>query len=293
MRVLFIVNNKKDEDYSISNQIIEYLTFKGIEVCYEDLYLANKYNACLVNDNDLSVCVDFAIILGGDGTVLDYASRYAKYGFPYIGINIGRVGALTLLELDNYKYYIDEIVSGNYFVKEQLGLDGLIKYKKENREEEFTSYNDIVLHRGLSLKLLPLVIGVNDYKKDLFYADGVIISTPIGSSAYNASAGGPLLSYGSKSYVLTPICPQSKCFVPLVVNDNDLVCLSINSKQNVFDKEIIISVDGCFKYFVSPFDEMIIKKSAKSLKMIMFKEKNSSYTSIYKAVASISKEGEM
>lgn len=293
MRVLFIVNNKKDEDYSISNQIIEYLAFKGIEVCYEDLYLANKYNACLVSDNDLKVCIDFAIILGGDGTVLDYASRYAKYGFPYIGINIGRVGALTLLELDNYKMYIDDIVDGNYFVKEQLGLDGLIKYKKENSEELFTSYNDIVLHRGLSLKLLPLLIKVNDSRENLFYADGMIVSTPIGSSAYNTSAGGPLLSYDSKAYVLTPICPQSKCFVPLVVSNNDELYLSINSKQNVFDKEIIVSVDGCFKYFVSPFDEIFIKKSKNSLKMIMFKEKGSLYTSIYKAVSSISKGGEM
>ena len=234
MNVLFVINNNKDTDYSISNEVIKFLKEKQLIVFSEDQELVNKFDIGLINENNVN-SIDFALVLGGDGTVLKYACKYAKYGFPYVGVNLGRVGALTILELDNYKEYIEKIINGDYCVKSHLGLDGVIKFKDGSEPVEFTSYNDIVLHRGLSLKLLPLLIGVNESEKDLFYADGVIISTPVGSSAYNASAGGPLLSYGSKSYVITPMCPQSKSFVPLVISDDDSVYLSMLSKSNVLD----------------------------------------------------------
>lgn len=286
MKVLFVVNDNKDKDYKISSGIIDYLKGKDINV-----YSDNKnLNVEIIEENILNT-IDFAIVLGGDGTVLQYASKYAKYGFPYVGINLGRVGALTIVELEEYKFYLDKIINKEYEVFEQLGLDGVIEYTSGN-SVSFTSYNDIIFHRGLSLKLLPVLISVNESDKDLFYADGVIVATPVGSSAYNASAGGPLLSYGSKSYVITPICPQSKSFTPLVVSEDDKVNLSMTNKVNVMDNEVIVSVDGCFKYFVSPFDEIKIKKSKSTLKMIRFDKNKSLYTSVYKAVTSIEKKGE-
>lgn len=286
MKVLFVVNDNKDKDYKISSGIIDYLKGKNINV-----YSDNKnLNVEIIEENILNT-IDFAIVLGGDGTVLQYASKYAKYGFPYVGINLGRVGALTIVELEEYKFYLDKIINKEYEVFEQLGLDGVIEYTSGN-SVSFTSYNDIIFHRGLSLKLLPVLISVNESDRDLFYADGVIVATPVGSSAYNASAGGPLLSYGSKSYVITPICPQSKSFTPLVVSEDDKVNLSMTNKVNVMDNEVIVSVDGCFKYFVSPFDEIKIKKSKSTLKMIRFNKNKSLYTSVYKAVTSIEKKGE-
>lgn len=286
MKVLFVVNDNKDKDYKISSGIIDYLKGKDITV-YSD---NENLNVEIIEENILNT-IDFAIVLGGDGTVLQYASKYAKYGFPYVGINLGRVGALTIVELEEYKFYLDKIINKEYEVFEQLGLDGVIEYTSGN-SVSFTSYNDIIFHRGLSLKLLPVLISVNESDKDLFYADGVIVATPVGSSAYNASAGGPLLSYGSKSYVITPICPQSKSFTPLVVSEDDKVNLSMTNKVNVMDNEVIVSVDGCFKYFVSPFDEIKIKKSKSTLKMIRFNKNKSLYTSVYKAVTSIEKKGE-
>lgn len=286
MEVLFVVNDNKDKDYKISSGIIEYLKSKDINVYSNN----DNLNVEPVNSDTLNK-IDFAIVLGGDGTVLQYASKYAKYGFPYVGINLGRVGALTIVELDEYKLYLDKIINNEYEVFEQLGLDGIIEYK-DGKKINFTSYNDVIFHRGLSLKLLPVLISVNDSDRDLFYADGVIVATPVGSSAYNASAGGPLLSYGSKSYVITPICPQSKSFTPLVISEEDKVNLSMTNKVNVNDNEVIVSVDGCFKYFVSPFDEIKINKSKSTLKMIRFNKNKSLYTSVYKAVTSIEKKGE-
>lgn len=286
MEVLFVVNDNKDKDYKISFEIINHLKCKGVNV-----YSSNPDLGVSDASEEMLTKIDFAIVLGGDGTVLQYASKYAKYGFPYVGINLGRVGALTIVELEDYKAYLNKILNKEYDVFEQLGLDGVIEYK-DGRSVNFTSYNDIIFHRGLSLKLLPVLISVNESDKDLFYADGVIVATPVGSSAYNASAGGPLLSYGSKSYVITPICPQSKSFTPLVISEEDNVNLSMTNKVNVMDNEVIVSVDGCFKYFVSPFDEIKITKSKSTLKMIRFDKNKSLYTSVYKAVTSIEKKGE-
>jgi NAD+ kinase len=290
MNVLFVVNNNKDKDHSISKEIASYLKNKSVNIYCDDSEFAELLELYNFEDSMAST-IDFALVLGGDGTVLKYASKYGKYHFPYVGVNMGRVGALTILELDNYKSYLDKIINGEYEVVHQLGLDGEIVYR-DGKVINFTSYNDIIFHRGLSLKLLPILIGVNESDKDLFYADGVIVATPVGSSAYNASAGGPLLSYGSKSYVITPICPQSKSFTPLVVSEEDEVSLSMTNKVNVMDNEVIVSVDGCFKYFVSPFDEIKVRKSNSTLKMIRFNKNDSLYTSVYKAVASIDKKGE-
>ena len=286
MEVLFVVNDNKDKDYKISFEIINHLKSKGVNV-----YSSNPSLGVRDASEEILNKIDFAIVLGGDGTVLQYASKYAKYGFPYVGINLGRVGALTIVELEDYKTYLDKVLNKEYEVFEQLGLDGVIEYR-DGKRVSFTSYNDIIFHRGLSLKLLPVLISVNESDKDLFYADGVIVATPVGSSAYNASAGGPLLSYGSKSYVITPICPQSKSFTPLVISEEDNVNLSMTNKVNVMDNEVIVSVDGCFKYFVSPFDEIKITKSKSTLKMIRFDKNKSLYTSVYKAVTSIEKKGE-
>ena len=286
MEVLFVVNDNKDKDYKISFEIINHLKSKGVNV-----YSSNPSLGVRDASEEILNKIDFAIVLGGDWTVLQYASKYAKYGFPYVGINLGRVGALTIVELEDYKTYLDKVLNKEYEVFEQLGLDGVIEYR-DGKSVSFTSYNDIIFHRGLSLKLLPVLISVNESDKDLFYADGVIVATPVGSSAYNASAGGPLLSYGSKSYVITPICPQSKSFTPLVISEEDNVNLSMTNKVNVLDNEVIVSVDGCFKYFVSPFDEIKITKSKSTLKMIRFDKNKSLYTSVYKAVTSIEKKGE-
>lgn len=290
MNILLVTNKNKDIDYNFTSEVIEYLKIKNIHIFTEEKQLVNKFELEHIDEQKLTD-INFAIVLGGDGTVLKYASKYAKYDFPFVLINLGRVGALAMIEKNTYKEYIDKILNNDYFIEERMGLECIVNFKDKDKLE-FIGYNDIVLHRSLSMKLLPIEIGINDSEKETIYADGMVIATPNGSSAYNVSAGGPLLSMNSNVYVVTPICPQSRIFSPLVVSESDIVYLKVLSKNSLNENEITISGDGFYNSFISIGDKIVIKKAKNRLKMIRFKEKQSMYKSAHKAIASLSKEGE-
>ena len=287
MKVLMIVNSSKDLEYKLSLEIASYLKEKNICLYTDDVELVNK--TTFINKYDDGTDIDFAVVLGGDGTILKYAHDYEGNLFPFLGINLGRVGALALVEKDNYKEVFDKVLSGDYFIETQNGLDVSIKYNETNEVVNLTAFNDVIIHRGLSLNLLSMFVSVNDCREDKFYADGLVVATPVGSSAYNASAGGPLLYRGSKAYVLTPICPQLKSFSSLVVDENDEIRVKLGTGKNCIKKEYIVSTDGNKKFFVSTDDEVFIKKSNTILKMIRVDKHGSIYTSVHKAVVSIRK----
>lgn len=288
MNVLLVTNNNKDTDFSFSKEVIEYLRSKDITLYSDDEELINQFNLHKMNNDK----IDFSIIIGGDGTVLKYASKYGKADFPFVGINFGRVGALAAIEKENYRTYLDKVIDKDYYIEERMGLDCIVSFKDSDKVIKFTGYNDIILHRGLSMKLLPIITKINDSKEDVIFADGVVVATPNGSSAYNVSAGGPLLSPSSKCYVITPICPQSRIFTSLVVSDDDVVSLSISNKSSLNENEITISGDGFYNSFVSPGDKIVIKKADKGLKMIKFNESDSLYQAAHKALNSMKKKGE-
>ena len=186
-----------------------------------------------------------------------------------------------------------------------LGGDGTIltyarKYKKYNipimginlGRIGALAFNDVVVHRGTSPKILGVNIAINNTDFSEVYTDGIIVSTPNGSSAYNLSAGGPLLSTRSDCYVITPICPQSKTFSSLVVSKNDVVHLTVCKNENVGINQNVVIVDGDVEYPVNANDIVLIKKSTKNLKMIQFSQQKSLYDSVYKCVVSINRKGE-
>ena len=170
MNVLYVVNSSKDKELLHSKEIIKYLKSKDLNVYYLD----ETIEPSLVV-TDFSI-IDLVIILGGDGTILKYARNYGKYNIPILGINLGRVGALAIAKISNYKELIDKYLLGDYFITNNLTLQG--KMKHNDTDVEFIIYNDVMIHRGLSYKLLPIHIGINNTRFDKIYADGIVISTP-------------------------------------------------------------------------------------------------------------------
>ena len=198
--ILFVANVKKDKDTIYSKGIIDSLFKKGLKVFVDTEELLLEELTELATLENLKE-VDMMIVLGGDGTILTYARKYEKYNFPIMGINLGRIGALAVAELDDYEEYIDKLIAGEYFEIEHIALDGKIMYS-DGKSIKYTAYNDVVIHRGISPKILKINIAVNNSDFSEVYTDGIIVATPTGSSAYNLSAGGPLLSTNSKCYVI-------------------------------------------------------------------------------------------
>ena len=289
-KVLYVVNLNKDKDHTLSKGIINSLFEKGLTVFVdrEELVFDNKSK--LVSQDDFKE-IELMVVLGGDGTILTYARKYSKYNLPIMGINLGRIGALAVAELSDYSSYIDKFLAGEYITVNHLTLEGKIIYPNK-RVKKFIAYNDIVVHRGISPKILGVNIAINNSDFSEVYTDGLIVSTPNGSSAYNLSAGGPLLSTSSACYVITPICPQSKTFSSLVVSKDDVVHLTVCKNENVSKNQNVVIVDGDVEYPVNANDIILIKKSNKCLKMIQFSQQRSLYESVYKAVVSINRKGE-
>ena len=289
-KILFVANLKKDKDLILSTGIINSLFEKWIKVFVdaEELVFTNKSE--LVSLDEIKQ-IDLMVVLGGDGTILTYARKYQKYNLPIMGINLGRIGALAVAELDDYSIYIDKFLAGEYVTINHLALECKIIYSN-NKVKKFIAFNDVVVHRGLSPKILGVNIAINNSDFSEVYTDGLIVSTPNGSSAYNLSAGGPLLSTSSNCYVITPICPQSKTFSSLVVSKDDVVHLTIGKNENVGKNQNVVIVDGDVEYPVNANDIVLIKKSTKNLKMIQFSQQRSLYESVYKAVVSINRKGE-
>ena len=283
--IFFVYNSKKDNCLNTVNEVLTFLMSKDVDIFVECKDLSQKYSLKMIDEEDLNKC-DLAVILGGDGTILKFCREYGKYEIPILGINIGRVGALATAKLDNYKELIDKYLSDDYLITNNLTLKCSIKYHSGTYSEDFVVYNDVVVHRGAFLQMLPLEIAIDNTKFDHIYADGVIVATPSGSSAYNFSAGGPLLSHGSNCYVITPVCAQTRDFASLVVSKDEKVTLKIKDAKT----DVILAIDGCGLYPLSNGDVIMIEKSNYTLNIVNFYRQNSIYETVYKVMASNKKE---
>lgn len=278
VNVFLNINEKKDADFKIAAMVIYELKKANFVVFTDCLKLVGDF-VSEINDSVLKK-IDLAIVLGGDGTILNFKRQYSEYDIPIFAINLGRVGALAQAELSNFKSYITKIKKHEYVITDYLALDG--KIIKSNGEISFIAYNDIYIHRGSSPKILDLSVKINEGIKDNLRADGVVIATPAGSSAYNLSAGGPLLLPNTASFVLTPICAQFKLFSPIVIDKDNTLSFVINNA-----KDTSLFVDGAIEYKINSNDIIKISGSKKYLKLISFKDENDLFGSFFKIAKTI------
>jgi len=174
---------------------------------------------------------DFVIVLGGDGTILDKATVCAIYDTPLVGINLGSIGYLTDVDKNDGYLAIQNILNKKYNLQKRMMVETIIAGKKHY------ALNDICVLKSNNAKLITFDIYINDEYIDTFRADGVIVSTPSGSTAYNLSAGGPIVKPDLDIMVITPICPYKMYSRSLVVSGSDIVKISSNDN-------VLVSVDG-------------------------------------------------
>jgi NAD+ kinase len=200
-----------------------------------------------VSDIDPSVCVvfqipdfkpDLIIVIGGDGTFLCAARNFAEKNIPILGINSGNLGFLSQVSITTLKENIQRLLDGDYRIEERLMLEAI--EEGVDLPKISTALNDIVIKRGtLSSPLIVSVFIGNEVIND-FLGDGIIVSTPTGSTAYNLSVGGPIISPGMKAMVISPIASHSLAIRPLVIPDDQIVKIKIMNDPG----HIIISADG-------------------------------------------------
>ena len=204
---------------------------------------------------------DFVISIGGDGTILRSANEIGELSIPIIGLNKGRLGFLANSPIEIIDSIIDKIKNSNYRISERTIIQVEFEGKTKN------ALNEISISRKNTTSLITIDTKLNDQYLNTYWADGLIISTPTGSTGYSLSCGGPIIMPDSKNLVLTPIAPHNLNARPLVISDNKQIEISINGREN----EYFVSADS--QIFSVNIDSKInISKAPYFLKIVEFEE---------------------
>jgi len=265
-----IVNYKKNKTRETACRIIDLLNSKKLKVCIEgDMgkEIGKEELNCPIEK--FLKEVDLIISLGGDGTLLRAARLAATEDIPVFGVNLGGLGFLTQISIDGLEKSLEKLHQGKYFLDERMMLSCIVKRKKEEIKK-FTALNDVVIGKGAFARIICLATYVNNDYVNTYSADGLVIATSTGSTAYSLSAGGPIVNPNINSIILTPICPHTLSARPLIISENDQVKLKLASSE----EEVMITIDGQEGFILKSNDEVIIKKSCHKAQLITFKEKS-------------------
>ncbi len=184
---------------------------------------------------------DALVVLGGDGTLLHVASQAYKKNIPLLGINLGGLGFLTEIHLDEMESALDALISGSFQLDRRMMLKVLVKDQGEEKQREYYALNEMVISKGPLAKIIKIPTWVDGAFLTTYRGDGLIVSTPTGSTAYNLSAGGPIVHPNLEALILTPICPFALGARPLILPGT--VLLEINFPED-FEEDVSIVVDG-------------------------------------------------
>ncbi len=267
LRTIGIIPNLyKDPELTVTGEIVEILRkFECNPVIPE--HAANKsgkFKELGMEYEKLYSDSEIVIVLGGDGTILEASHAAAKHNTPLLGINLGTLGFLTDVEVSGAEKAIMNALEGNYKIENRMMIDVVICFET-GETRVYTALNDVCIARGGLAKVVNLEVHVNNEYFDTYRADGLVVSTPTGSTAYNLSAGGPVMKADAKIMAISPICPHTLYARSIVLDSDDVIL--INSKDK-FRDDIIISIDGKTVSFLKENEHVKIMKSMYNTKLI-------------------------
>ncbi|MBU0952362.1 MAG: NAD(+)/NADH kinase [Elusimicrobia bacterium] len=231
-------------------------------------FYSNKQNEVTALSSDAKILpeADICITLGGDGTILRVAKIIAPLGIPVLGVNTGSLGFLAGTDPGEMFSIIEKSISGKFKIEERLMLD------IETSGKSYLALNDCVIRSGSSSRVILLNVKVNNLALAEYIGDGLIISTPTGSTAYSLAAGGPIVSPKLPLFIVSPICPHTLSQRPIILSsDSNIVTEVPKYKSN---KNIVISIDGQENFNISSGAAIAVKKSKYKLKLIAHPDKS-------------------
>jgi NAD+ kinase len=264
-RTVGIVSRPRQEDVAaVAPKLIEWLESRGLSVLYD-----KETAACLVGSGrecsreDLTARVDLVIVLGGDGTLLATARAFRDSTVPVLPINLGGLGFLTSVKLDELYLILEEVLQGRNRVSERSMLEAHIT-RAGKVMARHRALNDAVLNKGALARIIDLDLVVNGEFVCSYKADGLIISTPTGSTAYSLAAGGPIVYPQVPAFVVTPICPHTLTNRPLVIPETSNIEITFRSD----DAQVYLTLDGQVGVELEPADRIAIAKSSNPLRLV-------------------------
>ena len=252
MKKFYVITNQtKDESFEMTYRVKEYIEGRG-KTCV----LATEVKVLPEN-------TDCVVVLGGDGTLIRAARELYGYDVPLLGINMGTLGYLTEAEEQDAQEVLDVLMDNKAQIEERMMLKGTVNGKNEE-----IALNDIVVSRVGALRVVHFNIYVNGELLNTYHADGVIISTPTGSTAYNLSAGGPVVEPTASMIVITPICSHALNTSSIVLSAEDEIVIEIGQGRDGSVEKVGVSFDGASNTEVCTGDRVIIRKADSTTKLL-------------------------
>lgn len=261
MNNFFIISNRmKDPDFEFGGKVRDYLVSRGAS-CTEAFGDPDGKQVAPEK-------TDLIIVLGGDGTMLKAADDNAGGRVPLLGINLGQLGYMAEIEKEGWKEALDSVLSGDYEIEERMMLEGRSARTGENME----ALNDIVITRAGKLQVVGIDVYVNGQFLNRYEADGIIVSTPTGSTAYNLSAGGPIVEPQARLILMTPICAHTLNTRTIIFSPNDTIEMEIGAARTGKQAEVDADFDGDYHSVrMKTGERMRIRVSAKTTRILRVK----------------------
>lgn len=266
-KVNVICNLEHNNAEKLAQEVMRILEKKSINYKREDIKPACTQQARSYNQD-----ATFAIVIGGDGTLLSTARFYAKFDIPVFGINSGRLGFLAQLRPDDVTKGLEKLLNGEFKIEQRIMLNAHDNAKKIS----FDALNDIVVKGGTLSRTARLYLYINGRHVCDYLADGLIVSTPTGSTAYTLSAGGPVLAPEVDALVIVPICAHSLTTRPLVVPSGETIEIRTCAECEL----IYLTADGQENYRLKINDKILIEKNKKKANLVLLDKENNGFYSV-------------
>jgi len=264
-KVGFVIKPHAPDIKNVLRELILYFEKNGIECVLEEFAEKKLRKNKGLRREKVPGLSDMVLVLGGDGTMLSIAHLAAKAGIPVMGVNMGSLGFLTEVPLDEMYITLDEYLKGN---------DSIVSHRQmlevSHQKRTFLCLNDIVINKGALARMIRCEIWINEKKIAVPRLDGIIISTPTGSTAYSLSAGGPIIQPHIPAIIIAPICPHTLTFRPMVISSESKVKIKVLSGG----EKTYLTLDGQRGNLIKKNEEVEIKNSNFALSLISSPKRN-------------------
>lgn len=255
---LIVTNDGKDKEYKVTNHVKSLLEQAG-----KKCVLCEKDEKKQIVRESIPEDLDCAIVIGGDGSFIEAARVLEERDLPILGINMGTLGYLTEVELNHIDEALEKVVNGEYSLEKRMMLEGIFQNGESN-----VALNDIVVSRKGALRVIHFRLFVNGELLNSYKSDGIILSTPTGSTAYNLSAGGPIVEPTATLIVITPICSHALNTSSIVLSGEDEIMIEIGEGRNGSVEEVSVAFDGADMVTLFTGDRMRIHKACACTKIM-------------------------
>lgn len=268
-QVGLVVNMRKARGGRFLDILVEWFEQRGIKVVLPqttELMYIPPFGCPEINFQEE---VDMILTLGGDGTLLGAARQVADKGIPILGVNLGQLGFLTDLEMPDLFPCLEKLVEGDYEIEPRMMLDAQV-LREGSPVKNIIAFNDVVIAKGPISRIIRLETYVDRDYLASYRADGIIIASPTGSTAYSLSAGGPIVNPVLELMIVTPICPHTLHARPFILSDNQEIRVIMRTGTS----EVMLTIDGQVGFPLQKNDNIVVRKADVYTKLVKVKKRS-------------------